>query len=192
MPIDLTSVLGQPAEAPAVPEAPAPVPEDGGAVPDAVLQIPEMAGLLEGTPPAVWTSRDDQSPEVQTIAQNADALQQAGFGFYGSKDGQTTVLFNTLHVSPEELQAADAKGKLRDFATPFAELQAAFSQGLGSEASPESAGAPLPQVSAGPANVPLDKKLATKRLQNLAIGDPTSGPTPGQGRLLSSIVTPTI
>lgn len=190
MPIDLTSVLGQPtgtpeAPAPAVPEAPA---AEGGDIPDAVLQIPEMAGLLQGTPPAVWTSPDDQSPEVQTIVQNADALQQAGFGFYGGNDGQTTVMFNTQHVSAEELKAADAKGKLRDYATPFSELQSAYGAG----AAPEAAGAPPAEVPAGPANVPLDKKLATKRLQNLAIGDPTSGPTPGQGRLLSSIVTPTV
>lgn len=190
MAIDLSSVLGQPA-APATPEAPAAAATDeGGGIPDAILEIPEMAAILQGTPPAVWTTRDDPSPEVQTIVQHADELQGAGFGFYGGKDGTTTVLFNTQFVSPEEMQAADNKGKLRDFATPFSELKASLS-GAAPAAEAPSAGAPPQMASAAP-GAGFDKKLGTKRLKNLAVGSPTSGATPGQGRLLSALGTPPV
>lgn len=188
MALDLSTVLGAPPAAPA-PEAPAESTEEV-AIPDAVLEIPEIAALLQGTPPAIWTTRGDPSPEVATVIENLDAMVASGFGFYGGKDGETTVLFNTQHVSPEEIQAADNKGKLREFATSFAELKADLAP-AGSAPEAPSAAAP-PSMAAASPGAGFDKRVATKRLKNIAVGSPTSGPSPGAGRLMNSILTPTV
>lgn len=189
MALDLQSVLGQPATPEAAPAPTPAAPDEGGGIPDAVLEIPEMAAILQGTPPAVWVQRQDQSPEVQVVMQNKDALVDAGFGFLGSKDGQTVAFFNQQFVSPEEMQAADNTGKLKEFATAFSDLKASLS-GASSEAAP-SASAP-PQMGAEAPSAGFEKKLATKRLKNLSGGTPSSGPAPGQGRLLNSILSPTV
>lgn len=175
---------------PASPE-PAPAPDEGGGIPDAVLQLPEFSAILRGSPPAVWADKADESPEVKIIVDNHKDLMNAGFGFYGGKDGQTVVLFNTQFTSPEEVKKMDAAGKLREFATPFDELKAHFAQGdSGQPASPAPGGpAPVAPV-APPASV--GKKLATQRIKNLTPGGPTSGPTPGQGRILNSLGTPAV
>lgn len=190
MAINLTDALGQPAapEAAPVPEAPA-APEEGG-IPPAVLEIPEMSALLAGTPPATWVERGDESPEVQVVMQNKDALMDAGFGLFGSNDGQTVVFFNGHYVQPEELQAADKLGKLRQFAVPFSELKASLS-GATSGAALEAPSAP-PSASAAPPGAGFEKKLATRRMKNLAVGSPTSGPSPGAGRILNSIMAPVV
>lgn len=183
MAINLTDALGQPA----APEAP---PDEGG-IPPAVLEIPEMSALLAGTPPATWVERGDESPEVQVVMQNKDALMDAGFGLFGSNDGQTVVFFNGQYVQPEELQAADKLGKLRQFAVPFSELKASLAPASGSPEAPAAPSAP-PSASAAPPGAGFEKKLATRRMKNLAVGSPTSGPSPGAGRILNSIMAPVV
>ena len=186
-------MLGAPASAPA-PAPAAPEGGDEGSIPEAVLEIPEFSGLLEGKPAAVYVDNGFKSPETDTIMQHTDELAQAGFGFYPGKDGKTNVVFNTQFISPEEIQKADAEGKLRDIATPFAELKASFDSVIGSGtsgAAPSDAAAPAPASSPAlpaPAPASVSKKLATQRVNNVAPSSPTSGPVPGQGRILNSIL----
>jgi hypothetical protein len=188
MPINLQDSLPQP------PAAAAPADDEGGGIPDEVLQIPAFAGLLRGTPPAVWAENGVKSPEGDIIVKNQKPLAEAGFGFYNSPDKKTNVVFNSQFTSLPEIEAMDKAGKLRDFATPIDDLRAAFA---GSEAPPEGAAAPPApggpaQVAPVPPNASLDKKLATARISNAQPGSPTSGPVPGQGRILNSIMKPTV
>jgi len=201
MPIQ-DSVLGSTATNP---PAPAPAAEDGaGGIPDAVLAIPEFSGLLQGKPAAVSIDKDDPSPESALIGENQQPLFDAGFGFYAAKDGVTHVMFNTQFTDQASIEAADAAGKLDEVAVPFGELKASFEVAAGraasegsaptSEAPPAAApeaGGPA-QVAPAPPAASLDKKLATARIKNLAPGGPASGPTPGQGRILNSLLAPTV
>jgi hypothetical protein len=196
MPIE-ASVLGAPT---------APAPEDSapGGIPDAVLAIPEFIGLLQGKPAAVSIDKNDPSPESALIGENQPALFEAGFGFYPARDGVTHVMFNTQYVSQQDIEKADASGKLEEVAVPFGELQASFEVAAGRAASegsaPASGEAPAAapeaggpaQVAPAPPAASLDKKLATARIKNLAPGGPSSGPVPGQGRILNSILAPTV
>lgn len=199
MPIE-SSVLGSTATNP-----PAPAAEDGaGGIPDAVLAIPEFSGLLQGKPAAVSIDKNDPAPESALIGENQQALFDAGFGFYPAKDGQTHVMFNTQFIDQAQVEKADAEGKLDSVAVPFDELKASFEVAAGREASkgrapasetppaaaPE-AGGPA-QVAPAPPAASLDKKLATARIKNLSPGGPSSGPVPGQGRVLNSILAPTV
>lgn len=174
--------------APAPAESPAPAAEEGGGIPDEVLQLPEMAGLLRGTPPAIWSEHGVKTPETEVIVKHQNELANAGFGFYNSPDKKTNVIFNTQFTSLPEIQAMDKAGKLREFATPLADVTAAFS-GAGA---PPAEGQSAPPQAIAPANPSMDAKLATQRVNNLGPGDPTSGPLPGQGRILNSILKPTV
>jgi hypothetical protein len=199
MPIE-ASVLGSTATNP-----PAPAAEDGaGGIPDAVLAIPEFSGLLQGKPAAVSIDKNDPSPESALIGENQPALFDAGFGFYPAKDGVTHVMFNTQFIDQAAIEKADAEGALDQVAVPFGELRASFEVAAGraasegsappTEAAPAAApeaGGPA-QVAPAPPAASLDRKLATARIKNLTGGGPSSGPTPGQGRLLSAISAPTV
>lgn len=196
MPIDITSVLGAPsapvsAPAPVSPPAEIPPSTEGG-IPEDVLALPEFSGLLEGKPAAVYVDKGFQSPETQVIMQHTKELADAGFGFYTSQDGKTNVIFNTQYVSPEEIQKAEADGKLRDLATPFTELKASFDAVTGAAAPPDASAPPAAASVSSPAPAPapagVQKKLASARLKNVTPGGPTSGPVPGQGRILNSIL----
>jgi len=198
MPLSLDDVSG--AIVPGIPEtaaAPAAaVPGGEATIPDSVLEIPEFSGLLEGKPAAVWTEQGDKNPVIAPILESADALINAGFGFYHSKDESTDVLFNTQFVSEDEIKKADDGGKLREIAAPLGELLSSY-EALLAPGGPESAsGAPPPSAAptAPGASVPasVEKKLTTARLKNVAVGGPTSGPLPGAGRLLNQLATPVV
>ena len=144
------------------------------------------------------------SPESALIGENQQPLFDAGFGFYAAKDGQTHVMFNTQFIDQAAIEKADAEGALDQVAVPFGELRASFEVAAGraasegsapaSEAPPAAApeaGGPA-QVAPAPPAASLDKKLATARIKNLSGGSPSSGATPGQGRLLSAISAPTV
>lgn len=185
--IDLTSVLGSPS----APETPSGT-ETG--IPEDVLALPEFSGLLEGKPAAVLVPKGFKSPETDVIMAHSKELANAGFGFYPSADGKTSVFFNTQYLSPEDLQKADAAGKLAEIATPFEELKASFDSVTGGTPAPEAGAAPAaaPAALPAPAAPSLDKKLATARIKNVAPGSPTSGPSPGSGRILNAILKPTV
>ena len=167
-------------------------PTDEGSIPDEVLALPEFAGLLQGAPPAIWSENGVKTPETEAIVKNQEALANAGFGFYNSGDGKTNVVFNTQFTSPEEISAMDKAGKLRDFATPLDEVKSSLAgASVDPAATPVDPAAPA-QVAPAPPAASLDKKLATARVGNLTPGSPSSGPVPGQGRVLNAILKPVV
>lgn len=200
---------------PAAPAAAAPAPavqaaaEDepkeakGGDIPEAVLEAaPALQLLLNGSPPATFAPKDAEFPEIGVIAKHIKELGKAGFGIYPTKDGQNIVFFNGLYITPEQVAQADEAGQLDAIAAPYGELRTALEGGTAAagdtEASPEAAGgiptpSAVPAASAGPsAPAATQNKIAQARLKNVALGSPTSGPVPGQGRILSNIAKPVV
>lgn len=165
-------------------------------LPDEVLQIPTVYALLHGAPPAVYASKQQQDPEIQTVVKNQKSLIDAGFGFYGSKDGKNTVLFNGAYVSQQVLEKADAEGKLTEVVPSFDEVKAKFDSAI--SGTPPEAGSALPgaPVTPTPGGAPpssrVQNTLASARVRNLQVGSPTSGPVPGSGRILSNILKPVV
>lgn len=176
--------------------APAPAPADTeGDIPDEVLDLPEFAGLLEGKPAAVSNEVGKADPLGAIIVKNIDALKDAGFGFYGSADKTLQVMFNTQFISGDEIKKADEDGKLQEVAVPLSELRSAYASVLGEGEAAPSATPAMPAISgpmAGPAPAGVQNRLGSARLRNLAVGSPTSGPSPGSGRLLNSLQKPVI
>lgn len=162
----------------------------GAGLPEEVLKIPAIAALMAGSPPATYAAENSKSPELKVLEKNIDPLTKAGFGLYRTKDKSNFVLFNNLILSPEEVKKADADGNLDSIAAPFEDLNksmAAGFKGSDSEAPTEEA-APTPAAPAGaPPSAAAQKKIQTARLKNIQPGSPTSGPLPGQGRILSNI-----
>lgn len=178
-------------------EEPAKTPE----LPDELLKIPAMQAIFAGQPAAFSALITDfeKLPEAKVIASNKDNLMRAGFGMYRSLDGARGVVFNSLHLSPDEVKAADQAGQLQTVAPPFAELNSAIAQSgegnpvLNAQVPPgpkQSASAPVAPVQPLPAGA--QKTLTSKRAQNLQLGSPTSGPEPGAGRLLNNILKPVL
>ena len=207
MPLNTDAVMGgAPAtdetEAnPAADAAPATESAEGGdTLPNPILQIPEIHGLLQGKPVAISATAKDKNKDLSLVVGHMKELQNAGFGFYRGLDGQTNVIFNTQFVSPEQIQAADKAGKLDEIAPPFSEVRAAYAKVMAENPAP--AGAPQ-DASAAPAAVPtpetdqnaapsapapaISQKLASQRVKNMAAGAPSSGPAPGQGRIINSL-----
>lgn len=207
------AVPPEPAQvAPINPEEAPPVDTTG--IPDEVLQIPAMQALMAGIPPAVSANISDfnKRPEGKLIAQAKDALTRSGVGFYKSLSGDLGVLFNSLKVNPQDIQAADKAGKLLEIAPPMDVVsQEVASSGMGNPVLQSGApgGAPMarsasippsgsqmtpPPAPAAPASSGGDsaRLLLAARLKNMAPGAPTSGPKPGQGRLVNQILKPVV
>lgn len=198
------------ARAAATPPEPTTEPSAGGVdLPDELIQIPAMQAITAGQPAAFSSllTEFDKLPEAKIIADNKDSLMKAGFGLYRSLDGAQGVVFNQLFISPDEVKAADQAGTLLELAPPFTELNAAigssgsenpvlaegerptgFKVGGGGAAAPlaPTTGAPAPMSSGA------QKTLANKRAANMQPGAPTSGASPGSGRLLNSILKPVL
>jgi hypothetical protein len=184
------------------PETPAPAPskdaskdtgKEGGEIPDAVLEeVPALQLLLNGSPPATFAPKEAQFPELKVLEKHLKDLGKAGFGVYGTKDGSNVVLFNGLYITPEQVKKADEAGQLDSVAVPYEELRGA----LGAESAqgePDTAGATVtPPAPSGGAPAATPKSVTTARTKNISIGAPTSGPAPGQGRILNSILKPVV
>lgn len=213
----MASNLVQPKEAPAAPvaspaieakpDAPAPAEDQGAQLPDEVVQIPAMQALLAGQPAALSASIEEmgQRPEAKAIIANKDPLMQAGIGLYRSLDGATAVMFNQFHIHGEEIKQADEQGQLLEVAPPFDMVndQVAKSgegnpvlSAEGPQGGFKEAPAPTtPQAGSTPPVEPAMAKAkpsAAARAKNATPGSPTSGPKPGQGRLLNQILKPVI
>jgi hypothetical protein len=205
-PQDIVPAAPSDQTAAAVPPASEPA-SDSATLPEEVLAIPAMHGLLNGAPPAIYSPnvrRND--PDLTIIAKNADPLVNAGFGFYKSKDGKYSVLFNTAYISENQLKRADAAGHLTQVAAPFDQVRSSYDAAIaGPGAAPTTApiatdAAPAPVPSAVAAPQPLtppissgtQQKITTARLKNLSLGSPTSGPAPGAGRVLNNILKSTV
>lgn len=191
----------------AEPVAAAPAADSGAELPDDLLKIPAMQGVLSGSPGAFSAvlAQFDKDPAAKLISKNKDALMNAGVNFYRSLDGQQGVVFNSLHISGDDVKAADAAGQLQSIAPPFDQVNAEI--GKSGAANPV-LNAEVPQgVATGggmPAAGPIElsapktmaasaqKSLAAKRANALTPQGPTSGASPGSGRLLNTILRPVI
>lgn len=200
----------RPGVVPPVTEEVAPAPEGGVDLPDDLLQIPAMQAVVAGAPAAFSANLETFSkmPESKIIAANKDGMMKAGLGLYRSLDGTQGVIFNQLFLSPDEIKAADQAGSLLEVAPPFDQLNAQVASS--GTANPVLAEGPRPSgfksgAGAAPAAAPaapvgeikppgagVQKSLASARSKNLQLGAPTSGPEPGGGRLLASILKPVI
>jgi hypothetical protein len=208
-----TPIVEPTAAAPAVQQTPAsPAPaappvndEDGGGIPNELIKIPAVQAVLAGAPPAVSMRIKGlgEREDIKSIVENKDALLGAGFAFYRSINGDLGVMFNAMRIHPEDIKAADQQGKLRQIAPDFdlvnhevAKLgpdhpvrNATAPSGPAAQASsapPQSASGQLPLMPPPPASV--QRRLAQQRVMNLQPGAPTSGPAPGAGRLLNSVL----
>lgn len=204
---------------PRAPAAAAPLPEpetppaegeeQSAGLPDEVLQIPVMQGILAGIPPAVSAplAEFEKRPEAKLIKDHFKGLQQHGIGLYRSLDGGIGVLFNQLKISGDQIKAADQGGQLLSLAPPWDEVNASVGQSGGGNpvlAAGEPTGAATtpppvpPQIASAPMaggkppSAAAQKKTQTARLQSAQPGAPTSGPRPGSGRLLNSIMKPVV
>jgi hypothetical protein len=181
----------EPGVAAAAPEAPASGPETGEELPDELLTaVPALQLLMNGSPPATVAPRDAGFPELKVVEKYIQDLGEAGFGLYPTKDEKSVVFFNGLYVTPEDVKAADEAGTLDSIAVPYEELRGAV--GMQSETADEGSPSAPPSSAPAPANTPTKKKLATARTKNLTLGQPTSGPVPGQGRILNNILKPVV
>jgi hypothetical protein len=202
----------QPAEivAPANPQEQPQQPQDG--IPEEVLQIPAMQALMAGAPPAVSAKISDYNnrPEGKLIAEAKEPLMKSGIGFYKSLSGEYGVLFNSLRINPQDIQAADKAGQLLEIAplmdtvdaetaksgqnNPVLAAEAPSGAPMARSASvpPSGPGMIAPPVSAPPAPASAQRALLNARVKNMQPGAPTSGPKPGQGRIANQILKPVV
>lgn len=197
MPIQLSDV--QPAAiAPAVaapaPDAQAPGTGSEGEIPQDVLRIPAMYGLLQGKPAAIYAPKNQPDPDLSTVIKHGKELIGAGLLFYEAKSKPVNVLYNTLFLSADDLEKADAAGELDKVAEPFADVRASFDQLRTNKAPGETAAAPAsiapaPAAMGGtPPPASVQNKLATARINNLTPENSTTG----RGRILSAIQKPVV
>jgi len=173
-----------------------------GALPEELHRLPAIQGLLAGAPVAFSASLAAfaKRPEGKLIGENIKSLQDHGVGLYRGLDGDTGVMFNQLKISGDQIKAADAAGTLLEIAPSFDEVNATVGASGVPETAPPTgaAGAPppaAPQMAQAPVSPPpasVQKKMATARISNSQPGSPTSGPKPGSGRLLNSILKPVL
>lgn len=177
MAVDINKIAGSASTTPANSEETSGVPEE-------ILAMPVFKAILEGAPAALWTNTGDKSAEAVEAVKAGKKLNDIGLFFYRDDPTKTDVLYNAQFISPELIKTAAKKGKLREVASNLAETVAAINGG--GAGSPEAGGATLP-ASGMPSSVPVESPLNTARIGNLEPGSPTSGPSPGQGRVINSI-----
>lgn len=211
--------------APANTVTPPPAPDDTQApaapsLPHELIKMPVMQALIAGSPPAVSDDIREKNTraEADVFREHKALLQRAGFGFYRSLSGKLGVIYNSLHIHPEDILAADKAGKLPLIAPPFDVVNHAVSKSgatnpvLSRSAVPGGPALPSPKAPPGvsatmapgasgpspamlrPAGLPAgaQRSLAKARLAQMAPGSPTSGPEPGAGRLLNQILKPVV
>lgn len=206
MPDDLIEPKNPDAAAPViepnVPQEAAPAADQASGLSDDLLRLPAIQALMAGNPAAASGSLEEfaKRPEAKVITANKDALMNAGFFFYRSLDNALGVIGNGLYISPDQIKQADKDGTLAQVAPPFDQVSNAVSTAgdknpvlahsgkvpEGFATAPAPAGSPMPAGPTAPAST--QNQLQTARLKNAAPGSPTSGPSPGAGRLANSIM----
>lgn len=186
-------------------------------LPDDVLKIPLVQWLTMGKPAAVRIPPGHYYPDLKPVQTHLPALVDNGFNVYKAQSTGDVVLFNPLYMPPTELQAIDQKGKIDQMIPDYGtltgqapkemtdeEAQQQVTDGenthrelmaKGYSASPVSVPAPVSptaQVSGPPPAPAVLRGIAKARLASLNPGAPTSGPAPGQGRILNGLLTPTV
>lgn len=198
-----TDDLVQPKQS-ALPAAESKTPDSGG-IPDEVLQIPALQALFSGSPAALSASLATfaNRPEGKLIQKNISQLERAGMGRYRGLDGDTGVIFNQAYLSGEEIQAADKAGQLSQIAPAFYAVNSQVAQSGENNpvlnAQPPSGFKTAPVPSAPQSNSPVppasantQRQAMAARVMNMKPSSPTSGPKPGAGRLLASILKPVV
>lgn len=165
------------------PAAQAPEPAPAAPAPDPAAQFPQLSPILSGAVPGVIANKHDANdPLVKQILADLPAVLDLGLGLYRSKAGTSSVLFNPSKVTEEQLKKADKAGKLEDIFPHFA--SALRSATGAAPALATAAPAPTPMPMSAP-----DPLLAVRRAQQALPGSPTSGPAPGRGRILNSLLS---
>jgi len=184
----------EPAAAPAPEAAPKESPASDELPDELLKEAPALQLLLQGAPPATIAPKDAEYPELKVVAKHLKDLGKAGFGVYPTADGANIVFFNGLYVTPEDVAAADKAGTLDQIAVPYDELRGALGAQDGTASASGAASAPVtpPQAAGAPPNASTENKLASARIKNTSVGAPTSGPVPGQGRILNNILKPVV
>lgn len=205
------------APAPAAPDVAAPAPDAAASapvekMPAGLLKIPAFGGLITGKPGAfsLPIKESKNRADLQDLAKYKDYLAKAGMAVYTALDGKTGVVFNKLYVHPEELKQADAAGQLLQIAPNFDSVNHELSKSGAAHPALNTGhtvpvglkGPPIPQPPVAPTSAPTtplppppasaQRKVMAARVNNLPQGSPTSGPLPGQGRLLNQILKPVI
>jgi hypothetical protein len=201
MPINPEDITAAPEGAVKPAKEPAADKGSDGGLPDELLEaVPALGLLMEGAPPATYAASDAEYPELKVVEKHVKDLGKAGFGIYQTKDKANVVLFNGLLVTPDEIKAADEAGQLDSVATPYDQLRNEFKAAAGDSGGPAPASGAESEVSAAPAapaapagdSSTTPSQITTARVANLDVGAPTSGPVPGQGRILNSILKPVV
>jgi hypothetical protein len=163
-------------------------------LPADLLDNPLIFAVAKGQPGAVSAPDKSKDPVVKSVVKNAQALVAAGFGIYRSIDKKTAVLFNTQTMHPGDLEEADQQGRLLEIAPPFETVNSTAAT-AGAEVPIEGGAGTPPTAASIPASQPaasVQNKLATARTANIQPGTPTSGPAPGGGSILNSILKRTV
>lgn len=197
----LPSAPQQPLEVePTNPQPELPDPEPGEGLPEPLLKIPAFQALMAGKPGALSVNLKLKTgaPESKLVAKNKDKLMRAGIGFYRSLGGDLGVIFNQLYISGEEIKAADTAGQLLQIAPDFDSIGGKTARSgsanpvMDAQVPGGAATPPVPsppQMSSG-GGLPgaAQTKLSAARTKNILPGSPTSGPAPGAGQLMRSIL----
>lgn len=216
MPDIAPPVVVEPTNPAAVTQAPPPAApaeaetQQPAGLPDDLIGIPAIQALLAGSPAALSMKLkgSEDRDEVALVTKHQDALHQAGMMFYKSISGERGV-FNALRIHPQDIAAADKAGQLLKVAPDFDQVNHEMSKmGLkhpaltatappAALATPQSAAAP-PQAASGqlplvpPAPAAVARKLAAQRILNILPGAPSTGPSPGAGRIMNSVLKPVV
>jgi hypothetical protein len=162
-------------------------------LPSDLLENPLIFAVAKGQPAAVSAPDKSSDPAVKMVVKHAQPLVAAGFGIYRSIDKKTAVLFNTQVLHPGDLEEADRQGKLQEVAPSFDTVGQGAAQ---APVAPVAPGQGAPMVpGATPESQPatsVQNKLASIRGKNLSGGTPTTGPAPGAGNILNSILRPVV
>lgn len=157
--------------------------EETSGLPEEILAMPVFKGILEGTPAALWVKTGSKTPEAVAAVRHGKKLNEVGLFFDRSKEEGVDILWNAQYLSPQLVESAKKKGKLKEIASPLDEVLASIN---GTGAAPETEGGALP-ASGMPSPVPVDSALNTARTNSLQPGGPTSGNYPGGGRIINEI-----
>lgn len=177
-------------------------------LPDSVADLQVVQWISMGKPPAARVGPGEFYPELEPLEENLVEVIDAGLGVFQAQSGDT-VLYNPLFVKEEELQTADAEGKLDLVAPTYGELTGKSPQEIDDKTAKRldkhaknnmqklSAGASTSDRAAKPAqpSTPVSKlppgaqeKLVGAQTNKSNLNSPTSGPRPGGGRILNSIL----
>jgi hypothetical protein len=176
-----------------------------------LMAMPAFQAMLAGSPPAVsfYLRGSEDRSEFNVFKENRPALRKTGFMYMQTEGKDRGIIFNALHIHPADIRRAEKMGKLTMIAPPFDAVnhmigQSGLQHPLLSTPGPPSGMAtpmaPVPPQGAGIASQILGKPLpastqttlANQRSRNLQAGAPTSGPAPGAGRLVNSIMKPIV